>query len=290
MRVRSTAATASVRWTPAGRPTTDALRPGHRYRRLAGSVGVEGAREVGVDGARSRPRTWPSNGFLGRLPEETRQVLLGRGSPVRFEPGERLLAEGATSSHVVLLTGGLVKVTSLAETFEALLAVRTAGDIVGETAALAEHPRRMATVTACGVVTGRLLTAEAFRHVLARHPEAARLVTTIVAERLRWANRRRTDFLAYPAEVRLARALIEIADRYGTRAGDDGVDIVVSLSQPELATLVGVAPATVHKALRALREAGVLRWGYRQITIADPTALARVAQHAGPTTGDEPAT
>ncbi|MEU8261540.1 Crp/Fnr family transcriptional regulator [Micromonospora sp. NPDC048999] len=231
--------------------------------------------EVGVDGAARRPKVSPPKAFLARLPTAIRQELLGRGQPCRYEPGDRLLVEGGVDTHVILLTSGFVKVTNVVEGFEALVAIRGAGDIVGESAALADQPR-MASVTACGVVTGCLVIAEAFRHVLGRHPDAARLVTATVAERLRWANQRRADFVAYSAEVRLARVLVEIARTYGRQLDDGAVVIDVPLSQPELATMIGVAEATVHKALRTLRDGELIRSGYRRVYILDLDALRRM--------------
>ncbi|MGW3859353.1 Crp/Fnr family transcriptional regulator [Micromonospora arida] len=243
------------------------------YRIISG-VGRPG--EVVVDGAERRSDAPPARGFLARLPSAIRQELLGRGHACRYEPGDLLLLEGGTDTHVILLTSGFVKVTNNAEGVEALVAIRGAGDIVGESAALADLPR-MATVTACGVVIGYSVTAEAFRHVLNRHPDAARLVTTTVAERLRWANQRRADFVAYPAELRVARVLAEIARSHGRQVDDGTVVIEVPLSQPELATMIGAAEATVHKALRTLRKAGLVRSGYRRIAILDPSALRRMA-------------
>ncbi|MET7806637.1 Crp/Fnr family transcriptional regulator [Micromonospora chersina] len=232
--------------------------------------------EVGVKAGTRYPDAWPKSGFLGQLPAAIRHELLDRGRPCRYHSGERLLLEGGTDTHVIVLTSGFVKVTVNVEGVEALAAIRGAGDIVGEAAALAGQPR-MASVTACGTVTGRLVTADAFRHVLGRHPDAARLVTTTVAERLRWANQRRADFVAYPAEVRVARILVEIAGSYGRRADDGSVVIDVPLSQPELATMIGASETTVHKALRTLRDGRLVRSGYRRLIILDLTALRRMA-------------
>jgi hypothetical protein len=50
-----------------------------------------------------------------------------------------------------------------------------------------------------------------------------------------------------------------------------------------MATLVGAAESSIHKALRALRESGAVVTGYRRITILDLEHLARIAVAAGPT-------
>ena len=61
---------------------------------------------------------------------------------------------------------------------------------------------------------------------------------------------------------------------YGTR---DGAYISWPLTQPELATLIGAAEPTVHKALRDLRETGVIATGYRRFRINNLEKLRAVA-------------
>jgi len=233
---------------------------------------------VDVDGADRLPGEPRATGFLGRLLPTTRQEVLDHGRPRRYEPGDRILREGDRDRHVILLTSGFVKVTTHIEGIEALVAIRGAGDIVGEAAALSDQPR-MASVIACGKVTARLVTAEAFGTVLIRYPDVARLVTITLAERLRWANDRRADFVAFPVEVRLARVLVEISVRFGRRAAHEAVAIDVPLSQRELATMVGASEDTVQKALRALRRAGLIHSTYRRLTVLDPAGLRRMSRH-----------
>ena len=76
--------------------------------------------------------------------------------------------------------------------------------------------------------------------------------------------------------MRLAHVLGEIAASCG-EAVSDGVLIGVELSQTELATLVGAAEDTVQKALRLLRDRGLIRTGYRKITVVDHVALRALA-------------
>jgi DeoR/GlpR family transcriptional regulator of sugar metabolism len=57
----------------------------------------------------------------------------------------------------------------------------------------------------------------------------------------------------------------------------DGFLVDIKLTQPELATLCGAADITVHKALRELREAGLIETGYRGFEIKDEAALRRIA-------------
>jgi CRP-like cAMP-binding protein len=217
---------------------------------------------------------WAPGSYLAELPAQVSKELLALGVRRQFAAGHPLIYEGDRETHVELLVSGFVKVTTVSEGLETLLAVRVPGDIVGETAALTGKPRS-ATVTACGRVTSIVISRADFRRFLRRHPDAALNMAATLGERLRWANRRRSEFAAYPAALRLARILLEFAVACG-RATDDGVTIGVRLSQPELATMVGIADATVQKAIRELRQHGLIRTGYRQITIVDLDALSSV--------------
>jgi CRP-like cAMP-binding protein len=186
------------------------------------------------------------------------------------------MREGGADNHVVLLLAGFVKVTTAVEGCETLLGIRVPGEVVGEIGALTGEPRT-ATVTACGRVTAGIVARTEFEAFLRRRPEAATLVTAMVARQLRWANRRRTDFAAFPAHIRLARLLVEIADVCGRPFPGGGVEIAVPLSQPELAAMIAIAQATVQKAIQVLRDRGLIATGYRRMVLADPGRLRSLA-------------
>ncbi|MET9107027.1 Crp/Fnr family transcriptional regulator [Streptomyces zhihengii] len=222
---------------------------------------------------------WPARSLLGLLSVPARRELLGLGARKRFEAGAVMLREGMDDEHVLLLLSGFAKVTATVENGESsLLAVRAAGDPVGEMAAMTGAPRS-ATVTACGPLLARVLPSAALRGLLLTVPEVSVALAGIVADRLRWANRRRLDFRGYPAKVRLARLLVELAASYGA-SGPGGTVIGCRLTQPELAALAGVAETTVHKVLRELREEDLLETGYRSTVILDLPRLRRLAELA----------
>ncbi|WP_055490401.1 Crp/Fnr family transcriptional regulator [Streptomyces sp. TP-A0356] len=219
---------------------------------------------------------WPVRSLLGVLSPPVRQELLQLGAERPFEPGDVLLSEGAHDRHVLVLLSGFAKVTARVENGEtSLLAVRFGGDTVGEMAAMDGSPRS-ATVTACGPMTARVLQPGVLHALMMRRPEVSMALTRIVADRLRWANRRRLEFRGYPAKVRLARLLVELATAYGQPV-DGGVVVGCRLTQPEIAALTGAAESTVQKALRELREDGLLETGYRSTTIRDLPRLRWLA-------------
>lgn len=221
--------------------------------------------------------SWPAATLLGRLDEPTRCQLLRLGVNRLVRANEPILHEGRQESHVVVLDDALVKVTvAMTDGRQALLAIRVSGDIVGEISALNGTPRS-ATVTTCREATIRIIHSNEFRAFLRRCPDAAMEVAGIVADRLRWANRRRVDFAAFPVKVRLARVLWEIAVAYGRRSRA-GIVIDIQLTQAELATMCGAAEISLQKALRELRTAATVGTGYRRIIVRDPDALRRTAR------------
>jgi CRP-like cAMP-binding protein len=216
--------------------------------------------------------SWAPGTLLGSLTPAAAAELVAAGVRQQFPPGRRIIREGGLDLHVVVLLSGFVKVTTAVEGIETLLGIRLPGEVIGEIGALTGDARS-ATVTACGRVCAAIVARPHFTAYLRRRPEAATLVTAMVARQLKWANRRRTDFAAFPAHIRLARLLVEITDVCGRARPDGTIEIAVPLSQPELAAMIAIAQATVQKAIHELRERELIGTGYRRITVLDPDRL-----------------
>ena len=96
------------------------------------------------------------------------------------------------------------------------------------------------------------MTQPDFHRFLSQHADVAFAVTGSVGAKLRSATRRWIDFDSREVRVRLARILVELAADHGIPDGTR-IKIDISLTQPELAALVGAAEPTVHRALARLR-------------------------------------
>ncbi|MFC5060203.1 Crp/Fnr family transcriptional regulator, partial [Saccharothrix xinjiangensis] len=112
-----------------------------------GSLAVATAPQQ-ASGSGSSDLVWPGNTLLGRLRENTRQELLNIGTVVRYTADREVIEQDAKDTHALLLLDGVVKVQTTDETGDtALLAIRSAGDLVGEMAALDQKPRSATVVT-----------------------------------------------------------------------------------------------------------------------------------------------
>ncbi|WP_445526533.1 Crp/Fnr family transcriptional regulator [Streptomyces cyslabdanicus] len=224
---------------------------------------------------------WPPSTFLGRLRDATREELLSQSTPKAYPPHRALLQQGEDNRHVLLITSGVVKVVASAESgYDMLLAVRIAGELVGEMAAFEERPRS-GTVVACGEVTARVIQVGTLEAFLTHHPDAMRAVLHMLCSRLRWANQRRIDFQAYDSLTRLARVLAELCQAHARPAPDsDGkrCDLGVTLTQKELASLAGLKLNTAEKSLATLTARGLVERSYRNITICDVPRLLEFAK------------
>lgn len=187
-----------------------------------------------------------------------------------------MVRQGATDTHVVVLLDGYAKVTATGEAGTVtFLALRVGGDLVGELAAMDRNPR-IATVTAGGAVTARVMDHIEFHRYLSLHTEVPLLLGSSIAMKLRGAVNKQVDFHGCAVPARVARVLYELAIKYGRPLGQ-GVELTVSLTQPELAGLVAASEPSVHKALASLRRNGVITTSYRRHRILDLPALGKTA-------------
>jgi CRP/FNR family transcriptional regulator, cyclic AMP receptor protein len=215
---------------------------------------------------------WPPQSFLGRLSTPTQQRLLSLGLPRDDSEGDVIFRQGDRHGFVAILIRGYVTVSSLAENgTEALLALRYAGDLLGEVAALSDSPETATYRTRARSVLSVIPT-EKFRIFLSSEAEAYPALLQVMSRQITEANTYRLDISSYPSEIRVARALTYLLEAE-EQVQDDPV---VNLSQAEIAALIGAREVTVQKALRALSCFVTSRRG--RVAIHDAQGLKRFAE------------
>jgi CRP/FNR family transcriptional regulator, cyclic AMP receptor protein len=214
--------------------------------------------------------------FVARLDPADREELMARGRRRRWPAGASMFLEGESSATVLMIISGRVKVFSLTtHGEEILLAVRGPGALLGELSAI-DGVARSASVAALEPVEGVVVPVAAFVDFLRSHAAAAVVLLQLVVGRLRDSDRKRVEFAAFDTGARVARRLLELAERFG-EPDERGVRITVALSQDELAGWVGASREAVAKALRVLRDRGLVTTGRRTMTVLDLAGLRRRA-------------
>lgn len=222
---------------------------------------------------------WARSSFLAGLDDGVLCALVEAAELVRFKRGETLTEEGQPGTDVYLLLNSYVKVTTLLPNgTRALLAVRVGGDVIGELATL-DRGLRTATVIACGEepVGALRVDGELFVRALSPSPEAMRRLTESVARKLRSATQRRIDHQSGRPEVRLARALVEMADDHGSTPYGLAVVIGVDVTRLEWGSLIGVSKRTAERAIATLRANGYIGSRTKRIIVPDLPRLRALA-------------
>ncbi|MEU6842594.1 Crp/Fnr family transcriptional regulator [Streptomyces sp. NPDC046716] len=231
--------------------------------------------------AAGRTRAWDDDGFddgvpfLARLEKEDRVALLAVGRFLRYPARSVLMHQEEPSTHVLLLLHGWTKVTAIAANgYEALLALRGPGDIIGEGAALSGR-HRSATVTALDPVEAVAIDETRFTAFLSGSPRVALSLLGLGTDRQRATDRRRLEWAALTVRERLAVLLLELVRTHGRHTAE-GVELTVRLSQQEFAGSVGSSREAVARLLKELRDKQVVVTQRRRIVVLRPEALRRI--------------
>jgi CRP/FNR family transcriptional regulator, cyclic AMP receptor protein len=195
----------------------------------------------------------------------------------KLRRGEVLFSEGDAGDRLYIMTEGKVKLgRSSGDGRENLLAILGPGQMFGELSLFDPGPRS-ATVTAVTDCTLQSLSHDELARWLDGRPEVARGLLTQLAGRLRRANDVVADLVFSDVPGRVAKALLDLSNRFG-RVADDGIHVHHDLTQEELAQLVGASRETVNKALADFASRGWLRLEARSVVILDIERLRRRAR------------
>src|SRR3546814_9058219 len=89
---------------------------------------------------------------------------------------------------------------------------------------------------------------DALKAWIQQRPEIAEQLLRVLARRLRRTNNTLADLIFTDVPGRVAKALLQLAQRFGTQEGG-ALRVTHDLTQEEIAQLVGASRETVNKAL-----------------------------------------
>ena len=214
--------------------------------------------------------------FEGMSPED-QEELRAMMSQTTLRRGETLFNEGDPGDRFYVLLSGKIKLGhASADGRENLLAVLGPGELVGELTLFDPGPR---STTATAVAPTDLLTLEHAQLMtfIETHPQLAKDMLRALAQRLRRTNTALADLVFSDVPGRVAKALLDLADRFGSTT-EDGVPVPHDLTQEELAQLVGASRETVNKSLAEFVSRGWIRLEGRAVTLLDVDRLRRRAR------------
>jgi len=214
--------------------------------------------------------------LLAGVPGEDVRRVLGIARRRTFKRGEVVVHEGDPADSLHLVVSGrfaVQRTTRLGE--DALIAVHGPGDAFGELA-LVEAGPRSATVVALEAAETLAVHRFEFDELRSSHPSVDRMLVTLLAHQVRRMNGLLTEAYYEDAGKRLLRRLLDLAAVYD--AGGD--EVVIPLTQEQLASLAGASRATVSAVLSAERKRGAIALRRGATVLRDRDALARRAARA----------
>jgi len=211
------------------------------------------------------------------LDEEDTAALRSSVSEVRLGRGQTLFSEGDEGDRLYVILSGKVKLTRTAvDGRENLLGVLGPSEMFGELSLFDPRPRTASAVAVTDSVLAGL-GHDDLRPFLSSRPHVSLQLLKALAARLRRTNDVMADLVFTDVPGRVAKALLELADKFG-KEGEDGLHVHHDLTQEELAQLVGASRETVNKALAEFALRGWLRIEAKAVVLLDVERMRRRAR------------
>jgi CRP/FNR family transcriptional regulator, cyclic AMP receptor protein len=197
--------------------------------------------------------------------------------PVTFPRGHTVFAEGEPGDRLYIIVSGKVKIGRRSpDGRENLLTIMGPSDMFGELSIFDPGPRTSSgtTITEVRAVS---MDRDALRSWIQDRPEIAAQLLRVLARRLRRTNNNLADLIFTDVPGRVAKQLLELAQRFGHQEGD-AMRVTHDLTQEEIAQLVGASRETVNKALADFARRGWIRLEGKTVLIQNSERLARLAR------------
>lgn len=204
-----------------------------------------------------------------RAHQDIMDLLISVGRRQCYAKGTTIVQQGDPATGFWLIKQGQVTVCRFGSSGTlTVFAVLGAGDLLGDLACLSGAPRQ---VDAFAEQDAELIWIDnpQFELLLATQPQFARWLLASLASQLSTALNRIDTQLNLPAETRIARFLLDLAQRDGPH---------IAITQQELADFLRVSRITVGQIIKRMMGIGALKTGYRAITVVDAHALQNIAR------------
>lgn len=197
----------------------------------------------------------------------------------RYEPGETIFSQGSPGNSMYIVKSGLVDAVLTSENGDArVLAQFGPEQFFGEFGLLDGLPRS-ATLIAREPSELLILGRPEFFLFLERYPAVSIKLVVLLSRRLRFALQSAEPLDAVPLPVRLARLLVQFAERYGDH-DESRIQLSLRLTRGELAGILACPRSDAAAALDALAERGLIDVRGLQLIIQDMAGLRALAAEA----------
>ena len=210
--------------------------------------------------------------FEGMTPTQLDWVAQ-RAHRRNFEAGRNVMTIEQPGEAVFIILHGSVKIHVEQGDRDVILAILGTGDLLGEMSLIDSIGRSASAVT---LETSLMLWMDktTFTYMLDNFPPVARNLVKIMVSRVRLSDQLIQALATLDVNGRVARHLLAFAEKYG-REKDGVTQIRITLTQGDIADLVGASRKRVNQAIVLFKEQGLIDDVDGRIAIKDSEGLAR---------------
>lgn len=191
-----------------------------------------------------------------------------------FPTGRNVMLIEQPGEAVYIILHGTVKVYAEQGVRDAILSILGSGDIIGEMS-LIDSVGRSASVVTLEDSLMLWMDKVTFYHMLDNFPPIARNLVKILSARVRLSDQMIQSLATLDVNGRVARQLLAFAERYGQEV-TGGLKIRITLTQGDIADLVGASRKRVNQAMMLFKEQGLaMTDADGRVVIQDKAGLAK---------------
>jgi CRP/FNR family transcriptional regulator, cyclic AMP receptor protein len=212
--------------------------------------------------------------LFATLNDADRRMVTASMRRRKFMKSEHVFHEGDPGNAVHFIVKGRFAVrvsTPMGEV--ATLAVLGSDDSFGELALLDPKAIRTAGIVAIDSAETLSLHTDEFETLRREHPGITDVLVQLLAGQVRRLSTQLLDALYVPADQRVLRRVLDMADVFRSAAGS----VVIELTQDDIATMAGTTRPTVNQVLKQHEATGTIRLSRGRIEVLNESALRKKA-------------
>ena len=210
--------------------------------------------------------------LFGPLSDSDLALIEGLLIHRKYPKGSYIIMEGEPGEALFIIHSGRVKIFKTSpDGREQILNILRDGSVFAEVV-LFDGGGYPASAQALEDAAVSMLQTRDMEVMLEKHPQLAIKLLRIMGARLRRAQGLIGDLALQDANGRLAALLLRAAWQKGRRTGE-GIEINLTLTRQELASMMGTTRETVARILSRFQRDGILRVQKQKITILSEEKL-----------------
>ena len=216
-----------------------------------------------------------ARGWFADQPASLQQLILRSAKLLNVAAGKIVYRQGDPPSGLFGICSGRLKFSYTHRSGKEIIAgFGSSGQWFGEVSMIDALPRHN-TVTAVSSTTLVQIPQKQFDEIVTKEPKVVRNFSTLLCSNFRFNLFFHDDVLMQPPLIRLANLLsllVQVDFKQGHRK-----DIVLEISQGQLASMIGLSRQTTNRLLQHLKEKNLIELQYGAIIVLDVPGLSKTS-------------